>query len=239
VTKRFALLTSIALHGAAMAQDAATVERRATPAALFPADQVAALSKTLPAEREVRFRMRAPADLHGCGVLVYVSPTESGELPAAWIPELEREHLVWIAADGFGNAHPTAQRTLVAVMALKLALQACGAETQRRYIAGMSGGGRVASQVIAHFPQLFSGALFIVGADYFKPGDAPSVALLSQRRLVFLTGPRDFNQREMKSVAARYRKAGNPVLLLDEPGFGHELATAAQLARAIEFLDAR
>src|SRR3954471_10348702 len=122
---------------AAWAHDSPTEARSATLATLFPAEQLAALARTLPAHQEIHFRMRMPADAHACGVLVFVSPTDSGELPEAWIAVLERERLLWIAADGFGNPHPTAARTLVAVMALKLALQSCAADARRRYVAGM------------------------------------------------------------------------------------------------------
>jgi len=68
----------------------------------------------------------------------------------------------------------------------------------------VSGGGRIASQSVTHFPQLFTGAIFMVGADYFMPEDASQRTLLASRRLVFVTGSRDFNHREMRRVHDRY-----------------------------------
>jgi len=216
-----------------------TTTHGATLADLFPAGEVAALSRTLPADREVKFRVRAPAGAPATGVIVFISPGDSGELPAGWAAVLDAKHLQWIAADGFGNARPTAERMLVAVMAARLAVQIGPTDKQRRYVAGMSGGGRVASQVITHFPQLFAGAIFIVGADYSMPEDPALPGILATRRMVFITGSRDFNHREMKSVHSRYRKWGAKLLMIDQPGFGHEMATAEQLTTAIEFLDLR
>jgi poly(3-hydroxybutyrate) depolymerase len=232
-------LTLLLLAGVAMAQPAATVERSATPAALFTVDEARALARTLPMDREVHFRIHRPASAALPGVLVYVSPTDSGEPPQGWQPVLDEAQLVWIAADGFGNSRPTAERMLVAVMALKLAAQE-PVDGRRLYVSGTSGGGRVASLTIAHFPRLFTGALFMVGADYYLPEDGPSRALLASRRLVFLTGNRDFNQREMRRAYRQYHDAGvTRTLLLDDAGSGHGPARPEQLRAALRFLDTR
>ena len=231
-------LALLLLAAAASAQPGPPVERSATPGALFSADESRGLARTLPADREVHFRLRRPAPAGTPGVLVYVSPTDSGEPPNGWETVLDEAQLVWIAAEGFGNSRPTAERMLVAVMALKLAVQE-PVDGRRLYVCGVSGGGRVASLSIAHFPRLFTGALFVVGADYYLPDDSPSRALLATRRLVFLTGNRDFNHREMRRAYQQYHDAGvTRMLLMDEAGFGHEPARPPQLRAALRFLDA-
>ena len=235
--RRGAALLALCLAGMACAQESPTVAHTATVAELFPASEVAGLAKTLPADQEVRFRARAASGDSPSGVLVFISPHDSGELPKGWDAVLDAQDLQWIAADGFGNDRPTAERMLVAVMALKLAVRLQPSDKQRRYVAGMSGGGRVASRTIANFPQLFSGAIFMVGADYSMPVDAELLGVFTPRPMVFITGSRDFNHREMKSVHARYRKWGARLLLIDQPGFGHQLATPEQLSTAIDFLD--
>jgi hypothetical protein len=207
---------------------------------LFDADEAAALSRTLPADREVTFRVRLPSEAASPGVFVFISPVDTGELPESWAAVLDRNQLLWVAADGFGNSRPTAERMLVAVMALKLAQRLRPINGQRRYVSGMSGGGRVASQCITHFPQHFDGGLFMVGADFFMPREPQVARLLETRRLVFLTGSLDFNRREIRGVYRDYGKAGvSGLLLIDEDGFGHAFATAAQLSTALDFLDAR
>ena len=230
----------LALFAGAIAGAQETTLHTATPAEIFPASEMATLAKTLPADREVKFRVRAPAGSPATGALVFISPGDSGELPTGWAAALDASHLQWIAADGFGNSRPTAERMLVAVMALRLAARIQPTDAKRHYVAGMSGGGRVASQVITHFPQLFTGAIYIVGADFAMPEDPAKRELLATRRMVFITGSRDFNHREMKSVHARYQKARVAnLLLIDQPGFGHELATPRQFTAAIDFLEAR
>jgi hypothetical protein len=214
-----------------------TTERGATLAQLFSASDASSLGRTLPADRVMHFRVREPAG-GPRGVFVYVSPTDSGELPADWVEVIDRERWLYIAADGFGNSRPTAERVLAALAADRLARQ-LGGKDARRVIAGMSGGGRVASQVITHFPQVFSGTICIAGADYFMPQDEIQRAAVASRRMVMLTGSRDFNQREIQLVSRRYQQAGvTRLLLMDLPGFAHQLPDGAQLARALSFLDA-
>jgi predicted esterase len=223
----------------ACAQQPLTTGRSATLDSLLPADEARALAKTLAADREVHFRVRRPAAVERPGVFIFISPNDSGELPAAWADVLDQAKLSWIAADGFGNSRPTAERMLVAVMALKLARQE-PLDAQRLYVSGLSGGGRVASHCITHFPHLFTGALFMAGADFYLPGEGRARELLATRRMVFLTGNRDFNRREMQRTYARYREASVPeLLLMDEPGLGHERARPEQLRAALQFLDAR
>ena len=214
------------------------VDRMTTVSELFGAEEAAALARTLPADKVIHFRMRLPRAEHP-GVLVFVRPDDSGEPPPAWVEALERRNLMWISAQGYGNRLPTAQRMLVAVMGLKLAQREAQLDMQRRYIGGMSGGGRVASQLASHFPRLVTGAVYVVGADFWTRDERALQPLIAANRYVFITGSNDFNRGEMRRVFAQYQRAGaTRSLLLDLPGFGHQYPDAGQLERALQFLDA-
>jgi hypothetical protein len=227
----------LALSGVAHAQD--TSERTTTLAALFPPDEARALASTLPPDRALRYRVRIPPGEGPKGVLVFVKPIDSGELPKDWTSELDRHKLIWVAADDFGNEHPRAERILAAIAGLKLIESSEAIDARRVYIGGMSGGGRIASQTITRFPRRFAGAVYIVGADFWTPAEVPLKPLIAANRYVFVTGSRDFNHRDMKRVFFRYQAEGiTQSLFIDLPGFGHEYPNAEQLRQAIEFLDA-
>jgi hypothetical protein len=214
-----------------------TSERTATLSALFKPEEIPALSKTLPADQTVTFRAWWSGDPHP-GVIVFVSPTDSGEPPKGWLELLRQKRLSWIAADGFGNQKLSAQRVLVAVMGLSLAQKSASLDRKRIYISGMSGGGRIASMTAPRFPQMFSGGLYIVGANFWMPDDAQLRQKAAGNRYVFITGEKDFNRSDMKSVFSRYRKKGlASSLLMDLPGYGHEYPNVEQLGQAIDFLD--
>jgi predicted esterase len=236
--KLFAAFAS-ALAMGAHAAEPALVDRMTTVSELFEPAEAATLARTLPADQPIHFRVRLPGGEHP-GVLVFVRADDSGELPAGWDEVLERHHLAWIAAQGYGNRLPTAQRMLVAVRGLRLAQRELQLDTQRRYIGGMSGGGRVASEFASHFPRLVTGAIYVVGVNFWTRDQRALLPLITANRYVFVTGEKDFNRDEMRKVFARYQDAGaTRSLLLDVPGLGHEYPDGAQLERALGFLDAR
>ena len=240
VAARSLLIALGAFAAAAHAGESlATTERSATLTSLFAPEDVVGLSKTLPADKPVKFRVWL-SESKNAGVLVFVSPTDSGEPPPGWLPLLQQKQLSWIAADGFGNQKLSAQRILAAMMALELLRQAVPMDLARAYIGGMSGGGRVASMTATRFPQKFSGALYIVGANFWMPGDARLKQRAAANRYVFITGERDFNRSEMKRVFSRYQSSGlTASLLMDLPAYGHVYPDNVQLGQAIDFLDAR
>lgn len=231
-------VAALVMGAQAAAQD--TVERTTTIAALFPAEELAGLAKTLAVDRALSFRVRIPQNAALSGVLVFVKPSNSGELPPDWAPVLDRRNLIWIAANDSGNERPRAQRVLMAIAALKLMESTTAIDTHRVYIAGMSGGGRIASTIITRFPGRFTGGLYIAGADFWTRNEEPLRPRIAANRYVFITGSRDFNQGDMRRVYSKYLQAGiRQSLLMDLPGFAHEYPKADQLAQAIEFLDAR
>lgn len=230
----------LALGNAANAQDSATVPRTTTLAALFPAEEAKALATTLAPDKPLRYRLRMPQNASPSGVLVFVKPVDSGELPENWAAELDRHNLIWIAADDFGNEHPRAQRILAAIAGLKFIESTATIDAKRVYVGGMSGGGRIASQIITRFPRRFSGALYIVGADFWTSAEEPLKPRIAANRYVFVTGSRDFNRRDMRKVFSKYQAAGvTQSVLMDLPGYGHEYPNPDQLRQAIDFLDAR
>ena len=57
-------------------------QRTTTLTALFPPDKAKALADTLPPDKPLRYRVRIPQAAASSGVLVFVKPIDSGELPA-------------------------------------------------------------------------------------------------------------------------------------------------------------
>jgi len=236
---RLLFIAILLAGGAAHADDRQTVTQVVTAAELFPPAQAAALAFTLNPERRIAYHVRVPPGIAPHGVLVFVSPRDDAEPREGWADVLDRRNLVWIAAEGFGNDKFSAQRVLVALLALKHLQRTLPLDRDRLYIGGMSGGGRIASQALARFPGFFSGALCIVGADYVTP-ESPLVPEFSTKRVVFMTGDGDFNRREIRRMFSRYVDAGvSQAHLLDLEDFDHQYPDADQLDAALELLDRR
>jgi len=230
-----ALLAADASH----AGDSATVAQTVTIADLFSPEEAKSFATTMRTDRKVTFRVRVPPGAGPHGVLVFVHPANNAQPMAGWPEILDRRDLVYIAADGFGNDKPGNQRALVALLALTHLSRTQKIDGARRYIGGMSGGGRVASQALARFPGFFSGALCIVGADWVTP-DSALVPELATKRVVFMTGDGDFNRREIRRVYSRFLDVGvSQSHLLDLEDFEHQYPDADKLDEALGLLDRR
>ena len=172
------------------------------------------------------------------GVLVYVSPRQSGQIDSHWRSVMDRQNLIYIAANNSGNRKPVNRRMVLALMALKALEKEHRFSANRMFVTGFSGGGRVASVLAAQYPEVFSGAIYICGVDYWKDEQTPRVGRLVKNRFVFLTGSKDFNRNETTSVYHRYLKAGaDNSLLMVVPGMSHEHPDAKAMTEALQFLN--
>ena len=190
------------------------------------------------------------------GLIVWVSPNDSGRPAPDW-PEVLAEHkLLWIGADDAGNERPPWQRMGLPLDALAYMQQRYNLDADRIYIAGVSGGGRCASRLAVTHPDVFNGALAIVGVDFFEPIEVPGKpgfvyphfkrprARLLQHarknlRLVILTGEHDANREQCLFFAAQYRRQQfEHLVAVEAPGMGHEYPTGPILSQALAKLDA-
>lgn len=197
-----------------------------------------------------------PARPHG--LLVWVSAIETGAPPEAWLATLDAHDLLWIGANGAGNPRLGWHRFGLALDAVHNMTKRYAIDDNRVYVAGMSGGGRIASRMGVAWAEVFDGALSIVGCDFYRktpsaghPGQyhperyqPPPRKMLEQarqrNRYVLLTGETDFNRDETKSIYEHgFVKAGfKYATYFEVPGLGHELPNAEWLAKCIEALDA-
>ena len=225
--------------GDARASDPPTVSQTVTISELFAADEAKALAPTMRLDRKIIFHVRVPPGKGPHGVLVFIHPGHNAEPMPGWAEVLDRRDLIYIAAEGFGNDKPGNQRALVALLALKHLARTQRLADGRRYVGGMSGGGKMASQVLTLFPGFFDGALCIVGAVPIKPAKA-RVPEFADKRVVFMTGSEDFNHYDVVAVHKRLLESKLAhSFLMDIDGFTHQYPDGAQLDAALELLDPR
>jgi hypothetical protein len=116
----------------------------------------------------------------------------------------------------------------------------------------MSGGGKCSSILLTITPEVFAGAVPIVGLTswhtvqlpdrkYLPRGFAkptgPRLALLKTRRIAGITGDKDFNQFEMLERTRMLALDGLQARIDDLPGLDHEMPTPAQFAEAQRWAD--
>lgn len=160
--------------------------QQATPVSLAAGDELA----------DAYVPPNAPA--RGYGVLVFVPPTPEWPVPRDYRKTLDAHGIIWIAARRSGNRQSVYDRRMpLALHALAWVEQRYPVDPDRRYIAGFSGGGRVAQRIALAWPDVFSGALLIAGSDPFGENGTvlPDRALFARfqdhSRIVFATGMQD------------------------------------------------
>jgi poly(3-hydroxybutyrate) depolymerase len=190
------------------------------------------------------------------GLLVWISAGERGDMPRNFATLLDRHKLLWVGAHRSGNRHNVpGRRMALALDAVHNMKRMYNIDPNRVYVSGISGGGRAASILAMHYPDVFTGGIFVVGVEYWepvpvtgrpghawKPAPAPQpkyLAMARERgRYVLLTGDHDSNRPQTQDYYEHgYKKKLKYVLYLQVPGMGHEMPTAEWYEKAIVFLD--
>lgn len=196
------------------------------------------------------------------GVMVYINSSNVGRIPIGYPAVYAERNMIVIAANGSGNEVNSILRQSLAVHAVELINRRYAIDEQRVYLTGNSGGGRAASTLMYYRSDLFKGACPMAGCtalafipfpsypgDNYPPGSiqgglnkAPSRAALQQAarygRYVIMTGEKDYNRGQCEATAEHLEKSGFAhVLLIVEPGRGHQNNTPEYVAQAIAFMD--
>eukprot|EP00913_Durusdinium_trenchii_P006303 g5915.t1 len=195
------------------------------------------------------------------GVMVWVSPTETWRLPPEFYPVLDELNLIACGFDRAGNfrktrdgsTHGIVDRLQLMLDALQTTRSVFSVDDARVYITGFSGGGRVSSIMLCTYPEVFRGAVPIVGLDgygpayvaegKYVPGRFPKPRgdrwkLLTQRRMWALSGSEDFNLIEMRVRVEAMEKDGLQVRLHSTPGHEHgDMPLEATVREAVVWVD--
>ena len=199
------------------------------------------LQSVIASDEEILWRIYIPKSYSidsPAGVVVYVSPGRSGAIPRRWASVMDDHNLIWIGANQSGNRVLASRRVLKAILGLEVVRQRYTIDEGRIYIAGFSGGGKVASMIATDFATTFVGGIFICGVEPWKADEPPNIEAIRSNRYVFLTGERDQALESTKRVYRGYRAAGVPnIKLIVVRGMGHSNPPRNEFTKAIEFLE--
>ncbi len=186
------------------------------------------------------------------GLLVWVSAGELGGIPEAFFPALDQFGMVAIGAENSGNAREINDRIQLALDGAATAQARFHIDSRRVYIAGISGGAKIAMMTWACFPDVFAGAIPIVGlasykdtpagaagvwpALFAKPGPAHFKTLAKQRAAV-MTGPPDFNYENILPMSEAMARDGLSIRVFEYADMGHTLPTPERFTEALSWID--
>ncbi len=174
------------------------------------------------------------------GVLVFINSKDSGKILNEWKDLMAKHNLIWIGANKSGNDSSIPQRVAYAILAPKVINTHYTINTERVYLSGFSGGGRMASMVATEYNRIFKGAIYNSGANFWGESVLTRYQEMSNNRYVFVAGTEDFNMEDTKQVYNDYLDAGVKYSkLIIVPNMPHKRPGADILDTAINYLDSR
>src|SRR4051794_7940753 len=209
----------------------------------------AATLATFPIDpRQEKFGLYVPAKkpAGGYGLLVWVSPLDGAGMPRDWPATVEDRGVIFVTAGRSGNfPSPLGRRIPLALTAAANVVRSYPIDPDRVWIAGFSGGARIAERMALAYPDVFSGAILDGSADKIGAPDLPLPPranferLLDRMAIVLSTGQEDeYNTSDARRVISSLRDHCFDRLSVEvRPHEGHVVMSGKSLAKAIEFLD--
>lgn len=160
--------------------------------------------------KEESFTVYVPAHKPpgGYALLVFVPPWNDAPIPTGWEPVFDRYGVIFASALNSGNdQHVQFRRMPLALLAAYNVAKQYAVAPERVFVAGFSGGSRVALRLALAYPDVFRGALLNSGADPIgRPAMPLPPADLFQRfqtatRLYFISGDRDLATRNIEAAS--------------------------------------
>ena len=214
-----------------------------TLAELLEQETIDSMTEVVSADETITWKMYVPETYDPgkpAGLLVYISPTFKGWMPRNWQSVIDEKNLIWISANDSGNLTVVARRILFTVLGPKIAAMDYAIDTDRVYLSGFSGGGKVASMVAIDFANLFKGAIYICGVLHWKKSPPALYDQVKTNRYVFVTGKDDFNNELTRNIYRKYQSAGlRNIHLMDILGMAHKTPGTKDFRKAISYLDQR
>lgn len=188
---------------------------------------------------------RAPEK--GYGLVVFIPPSDDATLPADWVPVLDQFGLILVRPVRSGNDQSVlGRRYPLAILAEYNVARRYRLDPDRIYVAGFSGGSRVALRLAVAYPDVFRGAILNAGSDPIGDPQAPlPPADLFHRfqesgHLVYVTGDRDIKNASFDHASMRSLDSWC-VFNVDsyaELSVAHDVMSPGILARALGLLSA-
>lgn len=143
----------------------------------------------------------------GRPVILFISPSNRTSGWRAFKELCVKRGIIFIGPHAAGNRCPMRKRVRIVLDALDDVRRKHAIDPDRTYIAGFSGGGRVACAIGFALPELFGGVIPICAS-----GDLRSESWLRQRvidrlSVAHITGERDFNRGEVERFRGPMLKA--------------------------------
>jgi pimeloyl-ACP methyl ester carboxylesterase len=170
--------------------------------------------------------------------ILFLSPSDEPSGWKAFEKLCKGKGILFAGPRGAGNDCPPRKRVRIALDVLDQVRKDHGIDPARTYIAGFSGGGRIACAIGFALPELFGGVMPICASGNLREEPWLREACLQRLRVALLTGEKDFNRGEVERLASTYfREVGARARTWTQPGLGHGIPGERVLTEALTWLE--
>lgn len=180
-----------------------------------------------------KLNRRKPAPL-----VLFISPGDDPVGWAEWEQVCKQSGAAFASPFGAGNACPTARRVRIVLDVLDDVRRRQAIDADRTYLAGFSGGARIACAVAFALPEYFGGVAAVCGSENLRGESWLRRRVADRLSVALATGEQDFNRAELE----RYRgpwmtDLGVRTKVWVVPKLGHAIPGATTSAQVFVWLD--
>jgi hypothetical protein len=170
-------------------------------------------------------------------LVLFISPGDDPLGWRHWRKACEDGGLFFCAAYGAGNNCPPGQRARIILDALDDVRRGYRIDPDQTYLAGFSGGGRLACTLAFALPDYFGGVIAVCGTNPLNRLDYLRHRVQDRLSVAFVTGSDDFNRREIEDHLHPFLgDLGIRTRLWVLPKTGHAMPPDEALAEAVTWL---
>ena len=202
------------------------------------------------------YEVFVPPDYDGSvpyGLVVFVSSGDKGSCPKGYQEVLAKHRMIWVGANGSGNARkPRTDRLGMALDAVYNLKQRYRIDAARVYVSGISGGGSMAAILMIYFPDVFTGGFpMCAPAPYYadnsfidmfirmnKPKPEFFRLIQENSRFAICTGSKDWNRPANKHAVEVFKADKVQAELFEVEGMGHATVPGETFDKVLTTLDA-
>jgi dienelactone hydrolase len=184
----------------------------------------------LPADydsRKQRYQLFVPKDYDSkktWPLVVFISPGDDPLGWRFWQKPCEDLGMLFCAPYGAGNTVPVDQRTRLVLDVLDDVRRRYRVDPDQTYLAGFSGGGRMACAIAFALPEYFGGVIPVCGTNPLGKMPAARHRVRDRLSVAFVTGGGDFNRKENEDYMFPYfQELGIRSRLWVVPQLGHSV----------------
>lgn len=171
-------------------------------------------------------------------VVLFISPGNRGTGFNQWREACRRRGIIFASPHDAGNGTPGPRRVRIVMDVLDDLRRRFKTDTDRTYIGGFSGGGRIACQIAFALPEYFGGVLPVCAGGDLRPESWLRQRVVNRLSVAQLTGTTDFNRGECERLhQTELSGVGVRIRTWVAPRTGHAVPNDAVFNEAFDWLE--